>query len=445
VILSCVLLRAELTLPEVVDVVGPPDFYSDANRWILEAALSLDADEKAIDTVAVRGWLADHNRLERVGGATYLVQLCDLTPASVNVEEHARRVRDLARKRRAIATFQQLAAEGYGDTGDAEEWLQDCEARVFAATFCGDDASTAADYTDLLGDEFAGLEEAAQSDQPVVRATPTGFRLDEITAGMRDGEYWIIAGRPGMGKTALAEQICHGCGRNGSLAIFLSGEMQRPELARRAICQETGINLRNLTKARLTDEDWASARDAVAQLRTLPIRVDDNPKITPARVRSRIRRHLAAMRRKHGRVPLGCVVVDYLQLMRGDGSFPNRFEEMDAISKSLKRIAREFRTTVIGVSQLNRGLKDRRDKRPELHELKGAGALEEDADVVVFLHREDLFQRDRAKHDGSAEVIVAKGRNCGTGKMEMRFDGFATRFVDVAQEDLENDEPHWQD
>lgn len=430
------LLRGSDTIAELREIIDEGDFYSAANQTIWRALLAIDARGQSPDTVAVARELRETGADERVGGVMYLAQLVE-RPATVlgHLVEHARAVRAFARRRRAIATFQELAAEGYGEVTDLEEWLQSAESRTFLATSCIEDEQTAEDYAEAVEREFTRAS-TARTQPEAVRVTSTGLRsVDELTGGLKDGDFYIVAGRPGMGKTAIAQQMLQSVAANGMACVFFSMEMERAQIAQRAISQASGVHTRRLVAGQMSANEWQAAAEAVEGLARLAIRVDDRGVLSPARLRSRLRRHVATLTRRFGRRKLGAVVVDYMQLMRADGNrFRSREEELEQISRSMKRLAREFNTCVIGISQLNRESKDRKDHRPTLFDLRGSGAFEQDADLVAFVHRADAYRTDVNEHDGNAEVIIAKGRNCGTGSVTLTWEGWCTRFLEAEHE-----------
>ncbi len=436
-VISAALLSQEAA-DEALCVVGSGDFYSDANRRIMGAIEHLAADGAGIDVVAVAQVLQGEGKLAQIGGAKYIAQLADATPAIAHVAAHAKIVADLARVRRACNVFHVLAGEAYSEIEDVDGWLEHCEGEVYAATANSlADRETVGTYHDVSRHVLAQITDWAKG--PEHRGLRTGFRfLDDHVGGLTAPDLWYIGGRPGMGKTSLVAQIAEYASAFEVAIVFFSLEMKRDQLILRSLSRrlrEAGfeVPIRRLRTGRLDQFEWAELTHAVDELAALPIVIDDAEGLTPAKLRAKLRRHLSMLRKRRPGIKLGAVALDYVQLMKPDrarGRNETRAEELGGISASLKETAKAFETPVLALSQLTRPKKGEKVKAPELQDLRESGALEADADLVLFVHREDEYRPPGAQRDGEAELIVAKGRNCGTGAHRVRFDGRYTRFTD---------------
>ena len=408
----------------------PEHFHDGRHRRIFEALKAVQNAGETVDTVAVASYLKDQGKLQQVGGTPYLAELVEGVPGTVHLERHAQRLVQLWRLREAQATLHRLSAEL--DTDDLrEDFLDHAQAEIFRACSETDASKEAASlYGDSLSEVFRETQEASRG--PAVRGAPTGLtQLDTHTGGLSAPDLWYVAGRPGMGKTSLALQVAELVARD-SLVVFFSLEMSRSQLAQRGASREAYIPLTHLRSGRLADGAWGRLATTVEKLGNLALLVDETPRITPAALRSKLRRHLAQLNRRFYSRKLGLVVVDHVQLMRGDARrYESRNDELTDISGLLKLVAKEFNTPVWALSQLRRP-RDARDRRPTLNSLRESGALEQDADAVLFIHREDEYRKVEDR-DGKAELILAKGRSCGSNDFEVSFDGRFTRFRDNSE------------
>lgn len=442
-VLGSVLLDRD-ALDRVVDELRPEHFYSDANAAIFEAALALSTTGSPIDLVTVNGWLRDRERLQRVGGTAYIAQLADATPAVANVAAHARVVAEKWRLRQAIATCHKGAAEGYGDVGDVQEWLDGLERDVFAIAQTST-SSQAVLVREVLKAAFTKIRDAAERGERIT-GLPTGLTLlDRQLGGLQPGDLTILAARPGMGKTALAmgvalavseAEMWDGSEKQRQASAFFSLEMPREQLGTRMIYSEAGVNSAKLRRgAQFSTEEWGAITESATAIARLPLWIDDTPAITPMALRSRVRR-LRSLAQRDGR-KLGLVVVDYLQLMNGKplaGKNASRENEVTEISKSLKAVAKECEVHVLALSQLNRDVEKRSDKRPQLSDLRESGSIEQDADNVIFVHREGYYRPDDDEVKGKAELIVAKQRNGPVGRVTVAFREDCVRFENLEPE-----------
>lgn len=461
--LSAVLLSGE-AFDQACEMLEPEHFYSDANRRIFEAVVDLNEQGHPVDIVSVAAWLRDRDRLQQVGGTPYLVQLSDATPAVAHVESHARLVREKWRVRQVIATCQQFAAEGYGECTDAQSYVDRAEQAIFDIARVPE-ATAVRPVKEAIHGAFDILAAAAKRGEAIT-GVPTGFvRLDKKIAGLHKGDLYIVAGRPGMGKTAFVLNIAlnvarprrinaaepddpYGAGdveEPGHAVAFFSLEMPREQLASRLLASEAQVDASRIRSGAIRTEDWNKLTDAAARIGRLPVWLDDTPAITLLDLRAKIRRLKAEVERGSGDQPaakdLGLVVIDYLQLMQGRRDAGSREQEISELSRGLKQLAKEMQVPVIALSQLNRSVETRatKDKRPQLSDLRESGAIEQDADTIVFIYRDEYYNPD-SPDKGVAEIIVAKQRNGPTGKVKTRFAAEYTRFDNLAEEDYEFDE-----
>jgi len=444
-VLAAVLLERS-ALDEVIEILKPEHFYSDAHGRIYEAAQELALAGTPIDIIHVAAWLRDRERLQQVGGAAYLAQLADATPAVAHVASHARVVFEKWRVRQLIATCQKVAAEGYGDFGEPQAFIDSAEQAIYELGHVQRMEGQSTALGDVLREVFQQLEAACERGD-VLTGTPTGYeRLDEMTSGMHGGELIIAAGRPGMGKSSLAHAIAinvaeprklpaGGVVQGRGVAIF-SLEMPRDQFAVRMVCSEARVDLKRMRSGRLEPADFSRMAEAGRFLNQLPIKIDDTPAIDVLTLRAKLRRMQAEWNQaaRQGQEPpqLGLVIIDYLQLMKGRGD--NREQEIASVSRDLKALAKEFKVPVIALAQLNRSVETRsvKDKRPILSDLRESGQLEQDADVVIFIHRQEYYTPDDARWRNLAELIVAKQRNGPTGRVLVRFTAQCTRFDNLA-------------
>jgi len=459
-VLASVLLSGE-AFDRVQEVLAPEHFYSEANRRIFEAVVDLQSASKPVDLVTVMGWLRDRERLTQVGGSPYLAQLVDATPAVAHVEHHAKVIREKWRLRQLIATCQRFAAEGYSEGGETQAFIDLAEQAVFDIARIPE-GSNIVPIKDAIHGAFQILSEAARRGGDIT-GIATGFKfLDRKIAGVHSGDLYIVAGRPGMGKTAfvlnMAVNVAMPRQRTandsddpfpegpieepGHGVAFFSLEMPREQLASRLLASEARVDVSRLRSGEMRRDDWNKLTEAAARLGRLPIWLDDTPALTLLDLRAKIRRLQADLKRGDGTgsKELGLVVIDYLQLMQGRRDAGSREQEISELSRGLKQLAKEMRVPVLALSQLNRSVETRttKDKRPQLSDLRESGAIEQDADTIMFIYRDDYYFRD-SPEKGVAEIIVAKQRNGPTGTVKVKFSPEFTRFDDLAGDDYEFD------
>jgi replicative DNA helicase len=429
-VLSAIMLKPSV-LDEVRDWLEPIDFWAGPHRALYEALLALDDASVRIDTVTVRSQLEAAGAWQRVGGGKFLAEIYDATPSVANIEDHARLVRELGLLRRTAATLKDLAATAQRPEtrANVKGFLEQCESEVFSANRSSNERDTGSTLREMMSQAASDFD---MTKPHAPRGKTTGIKdLDELTMGFQPGELWYVAARPGRGKTALALGFIEALARTGGDAgAFFSMEMTRPELAERMISMMSAVASRQIQKRALSAEQLSHVMSAIGELGRYPIVFDDSTTLTPSRLRSRLRRHEALLRAQHPHSRLRLVVVDYVQLMAWEKSTGNRNDELERISRALKILAGEFGCAVVALSQLNRPKPGTGHIPPSLTELRGSGALEQDANKVLFIHRAD----DDNEGDGEADLILAKGRNSGTGRVRVTWQPWCVRFTERVQE-----------
>lgn len=421
-------------IDELRDCLSPGDFYADANRRVWDAACSLVDAGKPVDAVTVATELRERGRLEQVGGVQYLAILIDTTPSVANVVEYARTVVDLSRRRRVIATTRRIAVEGYGDVGDINEWCQRVEADVFAATNDGVEGNDSAFIGELASEQIRVMNarrdgsEDGPSDFASVRWIELSNRL---SGGWRRGKLHVLAGRPGMGKTAAALGCATGASERGEGVVFLSLEMTSEELTQRTISSEAMVPLKTVITGDLSAAQWTSVAAVATDLGKWPMRMVYKPGAKIAQIRSIIRREIAYLRRERG-VDTTMVVLDYIQLISGERrKGESRESEVSEISRQLTALAGELNVALLALSQLSREVERRPNKRPQLSDLRESGAIEQDAYSVSFLYRDEYYN-ENSDDAGLVEWIVAKNRNASVGWLKLKWDGACVRINDIS-------------
>ncbi|MBW1740993.1 MAG: replicative DNA helicase [Deltaproteobacteria bacterium] len=426
-LLSAILIE-NTTLPEVLEILSEKDFYRESHRKIFSAMVDLFERNEPADLVTVKNILKEQGHLESVGGASYLAELVDTVPMATNAAHYAKIIHEKATLRRLIERTASITTRCFEDRGNMEEILDFAERAIFDIS---EDKvkPTFHSLADILTDTYKAVEEAYEN-KLLVTGIPTGYsQLDQKTSGFQPGDLIVIAGRPSMGKTALALNLA----RNASietgipLAIF-SLEMSKEQLSLRMLSAEARIDSSRMRGGWLSETDLARINRAAGALYDLPIYIDDSPAISALEIRAKARR----MKMEKG---LGLVIIDYLQLMRGRASAERRDLEISEISRSLKALAKELNLPVVALSQLNRKVEDRSDKRPVLSDLRESGAIEQDADVILFIYRDEVYHKDENNpNKGTAEIIVAKQRNGPIGTVKLAFLEHCTRFENLATE-----------
>ena len=457
-VLSSILLEPA-AFDQVQEFLQPEHFYADANRRVYEAVVDLSSSGRPVDVVSVAGHLRDRGRLDQIGGTPYLAQLADATPAVAHVVSHAQVIREKWRVRQLISICQRFAAEGYTSPPDVQAFVDGAEQAIFDIAR-SPEGTTVEPVRDAVVRAFKILEEAERRGGGVT-GIPTGFtRLDRQISGMHPGDLFIVAARPGMGKTSLvlnmalnvaaARVVRQASGEDyfespeeepGHAVLFCSLEMPKEQLAARLLASEARVDMSNIRGGNMSREDWSKLTEAASRLARLPLWLDDTPALTLLDLRAKIRRLHAEVTRGESSVRargIGLIVVDYLQLMQGRRDAGSREQEISELSRGLKQLAKEMKVPVLALSQLNRAVETRatKDKRPQLSDLRESGAIEQDADTILFIYRDDYYFRD-SETKGTAEIIIAKQRNGPTGTVLTKFTASCTRFDNLEAEEMD--------
>ena len=424
-VLGAILLENEALL-KVHDFLKPEHFYRPSHRKVFEAILALFERNEPIDLLTVTEVLRRRNQIEEVGGSAYLASLMEAVPTAANVLHHARMVRETAILRSLINVATEVIAECYEHTEDVEELLDRAERMIFEISEQRVNAAFA-NLKELLKDSIRYTEQLYERHE-LITGLPTGFRdFDQLTAGLQPSDLIIIAARPGMGKTSFALNIARNVGvrvrePRQAVAIF-SLEMSKEQLALRMLCAEAEIDSSRLRRGYLDKNEWGRLVNAANELSDTPIFIDDSPSLTALDIRAKARR----LQAEHG---LGLIIIDYLQLLRGRGRVENRQQEISEISRSLKALAKELKVPVVALSQLSRAVEQRNMRIPQLADLRESGAIEQDADLIAFIYRDEVYDKD-TKDKGIAKIIIGKQRNGPTGEIELQFSREYARFKDL--------------
>lgn len=409
-------LGSILIEPSVLMIVNEQiraeDFYRQAHQRLFQVMNDLAEQGKPVDLVTLTSELQDRKLLEEVGGVPYLTELAGTVPTAANAEYYAKIVEEKALLRRLIRTATQIAATGYAGAEDIPSVLNEAEKKILEISQRRIRGGGFIPIRDALMESYEQIENL-HFNKSGITGTPTGFvDLDRMTSGLKGSELIIIAARPAMGKTAFALNLAQNVAvrSNQTVALF-NLEMSAPQLVMRMLAAEGNIDAQAFRTGNLNDEDWEKLTMAMSTLSEAPIFIDDTPGVTVFDIRSKLRR----LQAEHG---LGLVVIDYLQLITGRGE--SRQQEISEISRSLKLLAREFDVPVIALSQLSRAVEQRQDKRPMLSDLRESGSIEQDADLVAFLYRDDYYNEDSEKKN-IAELIIGKQRSGPVGKVELLF------------------------
>ena len=418
---------------EVAPLVDPPDFYKEAHRRIFAAMAAVADRKEAIDVVTVTEQLRGDGALEAVGGLAYLAGLSSQVPTAANASYYAQIVRRKATLRRTIALCGEVAEECYGDVADVEGFITEVEDQ-FLRLADSRDMKGILELKGVLKETFKHIEELYDSTEKFTGVRSGYADLDAITSGWQRSDLIVVAARPAMGKTALCLNMCTNAAvRFGRSTLFCSLEMSARQLAMRMLASESRINVTDVRTGRLKEHEWARLIQATAALSKAKIYIDDTPALTPATLASR------AKRLKADTGELDLIVVDYLQLMETSKSNINsREQHISDVSRSLKVLAKEMDIPVIALAQLNRGVEARQDKRPMMSDLRESGAIEQDADIIGFVYRDEYYNED-SDEKGIAEFIIGKHRSGSTGRVKLRFFPEFTRFDNLAPDGAQTD------
>lgn len=418
------------TMPKAVEIITGDDFYRDAHKLIFSAMITLFDRGEPLDLVTVSNILKDNNKFDAAGGPSYLATLTDIVPVAANIAHYARIVREKSVLRRLIQTCTEIAGRCYEEQDDIDGLLDDVETTVFEISRAKSGQSFHPLKT-VINTTFKYIEKLYERKEHIT-GIPTEYHdFDKMTAGLQPADLIILAARPSMGKTALAINMVQNAAllHKVPVAVF-SLEMSKEQLGMRMLCSISRVDAQRLRTGFLKEQDWPKLTRAVGMLSEAPIYIDDTPAITVLEMRAKARR----LKTEHN---IGLVVVDYLQLMRGRSNVNSREQEISEISRSLKAMAKELSIPVLALSQLNRSLESRPNKRPQLSDLRESGAIEQDADVIMFIYRDEVYNRaeDNPKR-GIAEIIIGKQRNGPTGSLELAFLDHITTFENLARRDF---------
>lgn len=408
-----------------VDILRPEDFYKKAHQIIFKCILELFEKSRGVDLVTLTEELNRKNLLEEIGGVTYLTNLINSVPTAANIEHYIKIIEEKSILRNLINNATKIISMGYEEKEDAKILLDKAEHLIFEVSERNLGQSFVP-IKEILQDSFEKIENLYHRDE-FITGIPSGFdEFDDITTGFQPSELIVIAGRPGMGKTAFCMTIAQyiAVSKNIPVALF-SLEMSKSQLVQRMLCSEARVDAHNLRKGRLAESDWPTLSMAAGRLASAPIFIDDTAGITCLEIKAKARR----LKAQHN---LGLVIIDYLQLITSSGRVENRQQEISEISRSLKGLARELNVPIIAVSQLSRAVEQRIERRPRLSDLRESGAIEQDADLVVFLYREEYY-KTKTEKKGIAEIIISKQRNGPTGQIDLAFIKEYAKFENLAR------------
>jgi replicative DNA helicase len=418
------MLLSKDAVADVIETLRGADFYIPKHELIFEAILTLYSHGEPTDVVAVTDELIKTGELQRAGGADYLHTLTSIVPTAANAGYYASIVSERALLRRLVDAGTRIVQMGYSGQGEALDLVNNAQAEIYSVT----GAEAAEDYVPLTIAVDAAVEEieAARGRDGQMTGIPSGFSgLDQLTNGLHPGQMIIIAARPAMGKSTLALDFARSAAiKHDMPTIFFSLEMGRSEIAMRLMSAEGSIPLQSMRKGSLDSRDWTTIAATRGRINDAPLYIDDSPNMTLVEIRAKCRR----LKQKVG---LKMVVIDYLQLMTSGKRVESRQQEVSEFSRALKLLAKELQCPVVALSQLNRGAEQRADKKPALSDLRESGSIEQDADMVVLLHREAAYEKDSPRA-GEADLIVAKHRNGPTDTITVAFQGHFSRFTDMA-------------
>ena len=425
-VIGGILLDNEV-LPNVLEILRGGEFYRAAHRTIFAAVMELFERNEPCDLVTLSDLLRSQKKLEEVGGASYLASLVDRVPSSANAGQYARIVKEKSMIRTLISRATEIVASGFDSSLTAENLLDRAEQAIFQVS------------EDRINPSFFPIKEIIKQSiktletlydrREMITGVPTGFtELDRLTSGFQSSDLIIIAGRPSMGKTALALNLARHAAVEADTPVgIFSLEMNKAQLGMRMLCSEARVDSQKMRSGFLSERDWPRLTRAAGTISEAPLFIDDTPAISAIELRAKSRR----LKRDQN---LGLIIVDYLQLMRGSPGSERREQEISEISGSLKALAKELDVPVVALSQLNRRVEERHDKRPQLADLRESGAIEQDADVIAFIYRDEVYHPD-SPDQGRAEIIIGKQRNGPTGRAKLTFLTQYTRFENLAFEE----------
>ncbi|MBW1971975.1 MAG: replicative DNA helicase [Deltaproteobacteria bacterium] len=408
----------------IIELLNVEDFYREAHKKIFQAMINISERGGPIDLITLSNELDQKKLLDDVGGAAYLSLIADVVPTAANIDYYAKIVKEKAILRQLIATATDIVARGYQETENVELFLDEAEKAIF---HLAENKITPSFYSmkDIIEDSFLAIEELYKN-KDLITGVSTGFKeLDILTSGFQPSDLIIVAGRPSMGKTAFALNIAaHASLKKNIPTSIFSLEMSRKQLAIRMLCSEAEIDMKKVRSGFLSKKDWPRLTSTAGKLAQAPIFIDDTPALSVLELRAKARR----LKSEHN---IGLLIVDYLQLMRTQGGAERREQEIAEISRSLKALAKELNIPVVAISQLSRRTEYRPKQRPQMADLRESGAIEQDADLILFIYREEVYQPTE-ENRGIAEVIIGKQRNGPTGNIRLTFLAKYTKFENLA-------------
>ena len=416
-------------LNSVLEVLGVEDFYSEAHRKIFAAIIELYDRNEPSDLITLSNVLKSKNQLDQAGGASYLSSLADNVPSAANIDHYSKIVKEKSILRKLIGTATDILAKSYNAGTDIDTVLDEAEHAIFDISE-NKIRPAFSPFKEIIKDSVKTIEKLYERKE-LVTGVPTGFeKIDDLTSGLQRSDLVIIAGRPSMGKTAFALNIAQYAALEANVAVAIfSLEMSKEQLALRMLSSEARVDSQRIRRGFLGESDWPRLITAAGRLSEAQIFIDDSSAITALEMK-------AKSRRLKSTVDLGLIILDYLQLMRGGGYGyrESREQEISEISRSLKALAKELNVPVIALSQLNRKLEDRTNKRPQMADLRDSGAIEQDADLIAFIYRDEVYEKSEGNPEkGMAEIIIGKQRNGPTGMVKLAFQDKFARFENLAR------------
>jgi replicative DNA helicase len=430
-VLGGILIENE-AINRVMEILDADDFYRDGHRKIFNALINLSERDEPADLITLTNELRKIDQLDSIGGASYLASLIDSVPTAANIEYYAKIVKEKSILRKLIQTSTEIITQSYEDRGDIEVFLDEAERAIFDISEKRVRPSFFS-IRDVVKESFKTIERLFQKKE-LVTGVPSGFKeLDRMTAGFQPSDLIIIAGRPSMGKTAFCLNVAQYAAVENKIPVAVfSLEMSKEQLVIRMLCSEAHVEGTRLRTGFLNESDWPKLTIAAGNLSEAPIYIDDSAALSVLELRAKARR----LKSERG---LGMLIIDYLQLMKGRARVESRQQEISEISRSLKALAKELNIPVIAVSQLSRKTEERTGNRPQLSDLRESGAIEQDADLIIFIYRDEVYNRaEDNPNRGKAEVIIGKQRNGPIGKIEMAFLDKFTTFKELYKGETEN-------
>ncbi len=412
-------------LPDILMILRPRDFYEERHQTIFQAIIDLYDQHKPVDLLTLTAELRAKKKLKEVGGAAYLTEISNFVPAASHAKAYAEIIEKASVRRRLIKAGTEIANKAYEDDAEVDNLVGKAERELFEVS----DNIIKSDYVamdDLLADAFDRIEELHKN-KGALRGLKTGFAdLDKITAGFQKGDLIVIGARPSMGKTTLAQNIAYNIAEiNKKGVLFFSMEMAASEIVDKMISDISGVDNWKMRTGNLSDEEFAKIGDALGEMDEIPIYIDDTSSMTIMELRNKARRAM----HDHD---IGVVIVDYLQLISGSDRYKgNRVQEVTEISRGLKILARELSIPVVALAQLSRNVAGRDDFRPLLTDLRDSGSIEQDADLVIFIHRPDYYKKPEEEPTNVTELLIRKHRHGALGEVELYFDGAHSRFMSL--------------